>query len=125
MNRDWMTPDLPCRRDPELFHPADGDQRAARRAKAICDGCRARNTCLEYALATDQQDGIWAGLNVRQRRALKQANLTRPLLPTEIRRRERRQQAHQLRDAGLTPRQIAEDMGLTRETIRDYLQDAV
>jgi WhiB family redox-sensing transcriptional regulator len=32
-------------------------------AKALCDACPVLGPCLEYALATGQREGIWAGLN--------------------------------------------------------------
>ncbi|MGH8904915.1 MAG: WhiB family transcriptional regulator [Egibacteraceae bacterium] len=46
-------------------------------AKAICAACPVRVHCLDYALETGQQDGIWGGLSEAERR-------------TERRRRQRR-----------------------------------
>jgi WhiB family transcriptional regulator, redox-sensing transcriptional regulator len=51
--------DLPCTEDPELFFaeaPSDVEQ-----AKALCQGCRARITCLEGALERREPWGVWGG----------------------------------------------------------------
>jgi WhiB family redox-sensing transcriptional regulator len=51
--------DLPCTEDPELFFaeaPADVEA-----AKALCQGCRARVTCLEGALQRREPWGVWGG----------------------------------------------------------------
>jgi WhiB family redox-sensing transcriptional regulator len=64
-----------CRHeDPELFFPisATGPGRAqAEEAKAICARCLVRQECLEYALITGQEAGIWGGLTEEERRALR------------------------------------------------------
>jgi WhiB family redox-sensing transcriptional regulator len=59
----------------DLFFPA-GDVAAepvaqAEHAKAICRHCHVRRECLEYALATNEQYGIWGGLTEAERRALR------------------------------------------------------
>jgi WhiB family redox-sensing transcriptional regulator len=51
--------DLPCTEDPELFFaeaPADVET-----AKALCQGCRARISCLEGALERREPWGVWGG----------------------------------------------------------------
>jgi len=51
--------DLPCTEDPELFFaeaPADVEA-----AKALCQGCRARISCLEGALERREPWGVWGG----------------------------------------------------------------
>jgi len=51
--------DLPCTEDPELFFaeaPSDVEQ-----AKALCQGCRARISCLEGALERREPWGVWGG----------------------------------------------------------------
>jgi WhiB family transcriptional regulator, redox-sensing transcriptional regulator len=59
--------------DPDLFFP-DGDIRSARAkvktAKLICRGCPVRTICLSWALASDQEHGIWGGLTEDERRRL-------------------------------------------------------
>lgn len=60
--------------NPDLFFPVGTtgpaiEQIAA--AKAICDECPAREECLEYALATNQDSGIWGGTSEEERRILR------------------------------------------------------
>jgi len=40
-------------------------------AKAICASCEVCEQCLEWALATHQDAGIWGGLTEDERRALR------------------------------------------------------
>ena len=70
---DWRR-DAACRdADPELFFP-DGDISSARAqvktAKFICQGCPVSATCLNWALASGQEAGIWGGLTEDERRGL-------------------------------------------------------
>lgn len=51
--------------DPGLFFPAKGDPTSA--AKAVCEGCVAREDCLAHALAVNEKYGIWGGLSTRER----------------------------------------------------------
>ena len=60
--------------DPEMFFPA---ARIAfvlveqiDKAKAICARCTVTEQCLEYALTTGQNNGIWGGLDEKERRKL-------------------------------------------------------
>ena len=59
--------------DPELFFPIGTSGPAlAQTAKAlqICRGCPARHACLEWAIQTGADFGIWGGLTEDERRAL-------------------------------------------------------
>lgn len=49
-------------------------QKDAREAKAksFCIQCPVREVCLEYALKTNDDHGVWGGLNEMERRALLQ-----------------------------------------------------
>jgi WhiB family transcriptional regulator, redox-sensing transcriptional regulator len=67
---DWRD-EAACRgADPELFFP-DGDIGSARAraktAKLICRGCPVSATCLNWALASGQEAGIWGGLTEVER----------------------------------------------------------
>jgi len=42
-------------------------------AKAICMLCEVRGECLEWAMATGQDAGVWGGLSEDERRALRRA----------------------------------------------------
>lgn len=62
--------------DPELFFPVGTTGPAALQtaaAKAICMQCEVRAECLEWAMATDQDAGVWGGLSEEERRALRRA----------------------------------------------------
>ncbi|MEA2829070.1 MAG: WhiB family transcriptional regulator, redox-sensing transcriptional regulator [Actinomycetota bacterium] len=55
--------------DTNIFFPAtDAD---AGPAKAVCAACPVREECLEYAIATRQDDGVWGGLDETERRRLR------------------------------------------------------
>ncbi len=66
-----------CRdEDPELFFPIGTAGPAATQiaaAKAICMQCEVRMECLEWAMATCQDAGVWGGLSEEERRALRRA----------------------------------------------------
>jgi WhiB family redox-sensing transcriptional regulator len=70
-----------CRdEDPELFFPVGTTGPAATQldeAKAVCDPCEVREICLEWALLTGQDAGIWGGLSEEERRALRRARRRR------------------------------------------------
>jgi WhiB family redox-sensing transcriptional regulator len=40
-------------------------------AKAVCATCPVREACLEFALVTRQDDGVWGGLDENERRRLR------------------------------------------------------
>jgi WhiB family redox-sensing transcriptional regulator len=62
--------------DPELFFPIGTTGPAAiqiERAKAVCSQCEVRSECLEWAMGTGQDAGVWGGLSEEERRALRRA----------------------------------------------------
>lgn len=62
--------------DPELFFPIGTSGPAAvqiEMAKSICMLCPVRSECLEWAMATGQEAGVWGGLSEDERRALRRA----------------------------------------------------
>jgi WhiB family redox-sensing transcriptional regulator len=62
---DWRDQALCAETDPEIFFPVKGGSDSA--AKLVCRRCEVRAECLEYALATDQRNGIWGGHGTRER----------------------------------------------------------
>ena len=59
----------------DLFFPA-GDVAPepvaqAERAKAICQECVVREECLQFALATNQEFGVWGGTTESERRTIR------------------------------------------------------
>ena len=66
--------------DPDLFFPVGTtgpalEQIAA--AKAVCRQCPALEPCLEFALATNQESGVWGATSEEERRKLRKAWLAR------------------------------------------------
>jgi WhiB family redox-sensing transcriptional regulator len=70
---DWRD-DAACRdADPELFFPDCGIRSArtqVKAAKLICRGCPVQMICLDWAMASGQESGIWGGLTEEERRRL-------------------------------------------------------
>lgn len=62
---DWMAEGLCAQTDPTEFFPAKGGATAA--AKRVCSACEVRPECLDYALANNEQYGIWGGTSARER----------------------------------------------------------
>jgi len=66
-----------CRHsDPELYFPAGStgaalDQIEA--AKTVCRACPVQGPCLQFALETNQEDGVWGGRDEKERRKLLRA----------------------------------------------------
>ena len=60
--------------DPGLFFPVGTtgpaiDQIAS--AKEVCLSCACRDACLEFALATNQDTGVWGGTSEEERRVIR------------------------------------------------------
>jgi WhiB family redox-sensing transcriptional regulator len=73
---DWVHRARCKNEDPELFFPVGTTGPAAvqiERAKAVCTQCEVRAECLEWAMATAQDAGVWGGLSEDERRSLRRA----------------------------------------------------
>jgi WhiB family redox-sensing transcriptional regulator len=76
---DWDTDDwrlkASCRSvDPDLFFPVGTTGLALdqiEQAKAVCRACPAQSPCLEFALSTNQESGVWGGTSEEERRKLR------------------------------------------------------
>ncbi len=55
---------------PPAFERKEERVEREQRAKAICQQCKVRKPCLEYALRIREPHGIWGGLNEVERRQL-------------------------------------------------------
>jgi WhiB family redox-sensing transcriptional regulator len=65
--------------DPDLFFPIGTTGQAIEQieaAKDVCFECEARDACLEFALATNQESGVWGATSEEERRKLRKAWLT-------------------------------------------------
>lgn len=60
--------------DPELFFPVGttgGALVQIEEAKVVCDQCAVRDACLEFAIETNQDWGIWGGTSEDERRDIR------------------------------------------------------
>lgn len=75
-NEDWRD-QAACRSsDPELFFPSGSTGPALeqiRVATSICRSCPAQVACLQFALETNQEAGIWGGTDEDERRKMRRA----------------------------------------------------
>jgi WhiB family transcriptional regulator, redox-sensing transcriptional regulator len=64
-----------CREtDPDLFFPIGTTGQALLqidRAKQVCNECTVQVSCLEFALETNQDSGIWGGTSEEERRDIR------------------------------------------------------
>lgn len=71
---DWRC-QAACRdTDPDLFFPVGSTGMALEQiesAKVVCQACDAQSACLEFALATNQDSGVWGGTSEEERRPLR------------------------------------------------------
>lgn len=83
---DWRQPAACQYTDPEIFFPEIGEfsgavDSRADQARSVCIGCPSRIPCFRYAMRAGEQ-GIWGGLDDRQRRRERQRVPRRP--PAEV-----------------------------------------
>lgn len=68
-----------CRHsDPELFFPLTSAGPAAGQvtsAKAVCARCPVRSECLDFALESGQDSGVWGGTSEDERRLIRRQRL--------------------------------------------------
>ncbi|MEX2328805.1 MAG: WhiB family transcriptional regulator [Nitriliruptoraceae bacterium] len=77
---DWRSRAACIDEDPELFFPIGTTGPAVEQseaAKRVCARCDVREECLEFALTSNQDAGVWGGLTEDERRTLKRARQRR------------------------------------------------
>jgi WhiB family redox-sensing transcriptional regulator len=60
--------------DPDIFFPIGSTGPALEQietARRICTACNVSEECLEFALATNQEAGVWGGTTEEERRKLR------------------------------------------------------
>ena len=60
--------------NPNLFFPlgSTGEPLVqARAAKRVCQACMVQKACLQFALETNQETGVWGGTTEEERRVLR------------------------------------------------------
>lgn len=74
---DWRHRALCRDEDPELFHPVGSTGPAilqVEEAKAVCRRCSVTESCLQWAIESGTDSGVWGGMSEDERRALKRRN---------------------------------------------------
>ncbi|MFK0124933.1 WhiB family transcriptional regulator [Streptomyces nigra] len=72
---DWLAT-APCKTDPDVMF--DTSTAGVEKAKSICRTCPVIDRCLQWALDTGEEHGVWGGLSEQDRRTLKR-NAGRPI----------------------------------------------
>ncbi len=79
IDRTWLDSAACKGASPDLFYPVGStsvvDLEQIEQAKAVCRTCVAQIACLEYALATRQDDGIWGGKTEDERKILRKSRV--------------------------------------------------
>lgn len=73
-NDQWRDHALCRDTDPDLFFPVGTTGLAlvqVEHAKRVCGQCAVADACLDFALATNQDSGIWGGLSEEERRVIR------------------------------------------------------
>jgi WhiB family redox-sensing transcriptional regulator len=73
LSMDWRHKSACRDEDPELFFPIGNTGPAVfqiEAAKKVCKTCTVVEPCLQWALETGQDSGVWGGLSEDERRAL-------------------------------------------------------
>lgn len=119
----WMPDGLCTQSDPDEWYPDKGG--STYQAKQICRRCPVRQQCLDYALTTQQGHGVWGGYSERERRRLRSGETIAPVIrkpgqDLPKRRNEIRDERAELYRQGLTYRQMADTLGVSYDTIRQW-----
>jgi WhiB family redox-sensing transcriptional regulator len=72
--------------DPDLFFPVGTTGQALiqiDRAKQVCNQCPVKTDCLDFALETNQDSGIWGGTSEEERRKLRREYVAIHKRPTQ------------------------------------------
>ena len=68
----WRVEAACLKADPELFFPtgetSGPDRKQIDAAKLFCVSCLVKAQCLEYAMETHQDTGVWGGLTEKERK---------------------------------------------------------
>jgi WhiB family redox-sensing transcriptional regulator len=76
----WRTRSACRDSDPDVFFPVGSTGMALEQietARRICTACQVSDECLEFALATNQEAGVWGGTTEEERRKLRKAWLAK------------------------------------------------
>lgn len=72
--------------DPDLFFPEHGGRDVYHDARETCRACPVRHECLQHALDTREEFGMWGGLNPGERlRLISQRRRAGAPIPRRVR----------------------------------------
>jgi len=77
--KDWRIEAICKDSNAELFFPIGSTGRAVEMiaaAKEVCLQCPVAEPCLEFALDTNQEAGVWGGYSEEERRAIRRERLS-------------------------------------------------
>jgi WhiB family redox-sensing transcriptional regulator len=57
--------------DTDIFFPEQYEPEDVAQAKSICSGCWMQEPCLEFALRTNEKEGVWGGTTPADRRRIR------------------------------------------------------
>ena len=52
---------------PDSFEPSKRRKQREERARYICKACTVRDECLTYAIKNQEPEGVWGGMNEKER----------------------------------------------------------
>lgn len=67
----WMSSSACAEISGDLWYPEKGSNQYTSNVKAVCKRCPVQRQCLDYAIANGENDGVWGGLTVKERRRLR------------------------------------------------------
>lgn len=107
------TPNIPCRQqDPDLWFPVGSTGPALmqeQEAKSLCFLCPIQAECLDTALKTQVDYGVWGGYSAAERRAIRRTNPNFTLRETDADHQDRTSLTRAL--ASTTSSQTSERVG--------------
>jgi len=117
--------------DGDIFFPAGSRYQVAiqaMEAKRVCGACPVRAECLDWAVETRQDAGVWGGLTENERAELLRKRtsktreefvekVTRPKKPAVAAVLDRYWRVVELREAGWGRRRLAADLGVSPESV--------
>ena len=107
-NEPWVHGALCTQVDPEMFYPNKHDRGVAYDAKRVCQQCPVIAECLEYALARNEEHGVWGGTTRKERQQIRRDRR----IPVPV--RTHCNKGHNLERAGVRPN------GLCAECSRNF-----
>ena len=73
---DWRAAGACRGEDPDLFFPITAEGPSARQvtmAKAVCSRCTVQRQCLNFAMESRQDHGVWGGTTEDERKLMRRA----------------------------------------------------